>query len=77
MCDQDSAKVLFLNRSIERNRIIAFDGAFHGRTMGTISAAGSRKLLEGFGPKLPGFDSIKSFSLESVEKKYLDGHAQF
>ena len=37
--------------------------------MGTISAAGSRKLLEGFGPKLPGFDSVKSFSLESVEKK--------
>ncbi len=53
----------------ERNRIISFDGAFHGRTMGTISAAGSRKLLEGFGPKLPGFDLIKNFSLESVEKK--------
>ena len=53
----------------EKNRIISFDGAFHGRTMGTISAAGSRKLLEGFGPKLPGFDLIKNFSLESVEKK--------
>ena len=53
----------------ERNRIISFDGAFHGRTLGTISAAGSRKLLEGFGPKLPGFDLIKNFSLESVEKK--------
>ena len=53
----------------ERNRIISFDGAFHGRTMGTISAVGSRKLLEGFGPKLPGFDPIKNFSLESVEKK--------
>ena len=53
----------------ERNRIISFDGAFHGRTMGTISAAGSRKLLEGFGPKMPGFDLIKNFSLESVEKK--------
>ena len=53
----------------ERNRIISFDGSFHGRTMGTISAAGSRKLLEGFGPKLPGFDLIKNFSLESVEKK--------
>ena len=53
----------------ERNRIISFEGSFHGRTMGTISAAGSRKLLEGFGPKLPGFDLVKKLSLESVEKK--------
>ena len=52
-----------------RNRIISFEGSFHGRTMGTISAAGSRRLLEGFGPKLPGFDTIKKLSLESVEKK--------
>ena len=53
----------------ERNRIISFEGSFHGRPMGTISAAGSTKLLEGFGPKLPGFDLIKKLSLESVEKK--------
>ncbi|MDC3075891.1 aspartate aminotransferase family protein [Paracoccaceae bacterium] len=53
----------------ERNRIISFEGSFHGRTMGTISAAGSRKLLEGFGPRLPGFDLVKKLSLESVEKK--------
>ncbi len=52
-----------------RNRIISFEGSFHGRTMGTISAAGSRKLMEGFGPKLPGFDLIKKLSLDSVEKK--------
>ena len=53
----------------ERNRIISFEGSFHGRTMATISAAGSRKLLEGFGPKLPGFDILKKLSLKSVEKK--------
>ena len=53
----------------DRNRIISFEGSFHGRTMGTISASGSKKLLEGFGPKLPGFDLIKKLSLESVEKK--------
>ena len=52
-----------------RNRIISFQGSFHGRTMGTISAAGSKKLLEGFGPKLPGFDLIKKLSLDSIEKK--------
>ena len=42
----------------ERHRIIAFDGAFHGRTMTTISATRTAKMVEGFGPLLPGFDII-------------------
>jgi len=40
----------------ERNRIITFEGSFHGRTLGMISAAGSEKLTNGFGPLLEGFD---------------------
>ena len=39
----------------ERNQIITFDGAFHGRTLATISATGNEKYLEGFGPRMPGF----------------------
>ena len=62
-------RFFFSKGQSERNRIISFEGSFHGRTMGTISAAGSKKLLEGFGPKLPGFDLIKKLSIESVEKK--------
>ena len=42
----------------ERTRVITFDGAFHGRTFGMISAAGSDKLVNGFGPLLPGFDHV-------------------
>jgi acetylornithine/N-succinyldiaminopimelate aminotransferase len=42
----------------ERHRIITFEGAFHGRTIGAISAAGSEKLTAGFGPLLPGFDVL-------------------
>jgi acetylornithine/N-succinyldiaminopimelate aminotransferase len=42
----------------ERQRIVTFEGAFHGRTMATISAAGSKKLVEGFDPLLPGFDVV-------------------
>ena len=42
----------------ERHRIIAFDGAFHGRTMTTISATRAAKMVEGFGPLLPGFDIV-------------------
>jgi len=42
----------------ERNRIVTFQGAFHGRTMAGISAVGSKKMVEGFDPLLPGFDII-------------------
>ena len=62
-------RFFFSKGQSDKNRIISFEGSFHGRTMGTISAAGSKKLLEGFGPKLPGFDLIKKLSLDRVEKK--------
>ena len=42
----------------ERFRIITFEGAFHGRTLATIAAGGQAKYLEGFGPKVEGFDQV-------------------
>ena len=39
----------------ERVEIIAFEGAFHGRSTGAIAAAGSEKMVKGFGPLMPGF----------------------
>ncbi len=42
----------------ERVEIIAFDGAFHGRSSAGIAAAGSEKLTHGFGPLLPGFKHL-------------------
>ena len=45
----------FHDKGLEnKNRIITFDGAFHGRTIGTISA--TFKNTEGFAPVLGGFD---------------------
>ncbi|MBL6664617.1 MAG: aspartate aminotransferase family protein [Rickettsiales bacterium] len=51
----------------EKNRIITFKGAFHGRTIATISAANNPQYLEGFGPELPGFDSAEFNNIESVK----------
>src|SRR5690606_11198422 len=42
----------------ERYRISTFDSAFHGRTLATIAAGGRAKYLEGFGPKVDGFDQV-------------------
>jgi len=50
-----------------RYRIITFEGAFHGRTMATISAGGQDKYLEGFRPGLEGFDAVPLNDLDRVE----------
>ncbi len=42
----------------ERTRIVTFTGAFHGRTLTALSAAGNEKHLEGFGEPAPGFDHV-------------------
>ena len=42
-----------------KNRILCIRNSFHGRTIAAIFASGSRKMTEGFGPKVPGFDHIK------------------
>jgi acetylornithine/N-succinyldiaminopimelate aminotransferase len=46
------------NGQPERFRIVTFEGAFHGRTLATIAAGGQKKYLEGFGPKVEGFDQV-------------------
>lgn len=52
----------------QRFRIITFEGAFHGRTLATLAAGGQKKYLEGFGPKVDGFDQVPFGDLESVKR---------
>jgi acetylornithine/N-succinyldiaminopimelate aminotransferase len=47
------------NGQPDRVEIIAFEGAFHGRSTGAIAAAGSEKMVKGFGPLMPGFRQLK------------------
>jgi acetylornithine/N-succinyldiaminopimelate aminotransferase len=51
----------------ERYGILTFEGAFHGRTLATLAAGGQSKYLEGFGPKVAGFDQIPLTDLDAVE----------
>lgn len=51
-------KYQYVSGHPERYRIITFEGAFHGRTLATIAAGGQAKYLEGFGPKVEGFDQV-------------------
>ena len=52
----------------QRKRIITFEGAFHGRSYGAISAAGSEKMVKGFEPVVPGFDHLPFFDLAEVRE---------
>jgi acetylornithine/N-succinyldiaminopimelate aminotransferase len=52
----------------ERQRIITFEGAFHGRTLATLAAGGQKKYLEGFGPVVPGFDQVPLSDMDTVKR---------
>src|SRR5690606_8664435 len=58
----------FVNGRPERFRIITFEGAFHGRTLAPIAAGGQPKYLEGFGPKVEGFDQVAFADVDAAEK---------
>ena len=57
----------YVNGRPERFRIITFEGAFHGRTLATIAAGGQAKYLEGFGPKVEGFDQVPFADRQALE----------
>ncbi len=52
-----------------KNRILCVKNSFHGRTIAAIFASGSKKMTEGFGPKVPGFDHFTFGDHKSLKKK--------
>ncbi|WBU60240.1 aspartate aminotransferase family protein [Paracoccus albus] len=50
----------------ERVEILTFEGAFHGRSTGAIAAAGSQKMVKGFGPLMPGFRQLPFGDTEAL-----------
>ena len=51
-----------------KNRILCVKNSFHGRTIAAIFASGSKKMTEGFGPKVGGFDHFKFGDHKSLKK---------
>ena len=52
-----------------KNRILCIKNSFHGRTIAAIFASGSKKMTDGFGPKVPGFDHFVFGDHKSLKKK--------
>ena len=52
----------------KKNRILCVKNSFHGRTIAAIYASGSKKMTEGFGPKIDGFDHFNFGDHKSLRK---------
>ena len=52
----------------KKNRILCINNSFHGRTLATIFASGSKKMTEGFYPKVDGFDHFAYGDHKQLEK---------
>ena len=61
-------KFFFTKKKPYKNRILCIKNSFHGRTLATIHASGSKKMIEGFGPKIPGFDHFIFGNHQSLRK---------
>jgi acetylornithine/N-succinyldiaminopimelate aminotransferase len=57
----------FAKGAPERTKLITFKNAFHGRTLGTISATDQDKMRGGFEPLLPGFEVVMFGDLAAAE----------
>ncbi len=54
---------------LQRNRIIAAEKSFHGRTMAALSATGQDKIKQGFDPLLEGFDFVPFNDIDALKSK--------
>ncbi len=65
----------YVQNQPQKHRIITFTGAFHGRTIATISAAAKKKYIEGFEPALQGFDYVEFGNIEAVKNAITENTA--
>ena len=61
-------RFFYLKKKPYKNRILCIKNSFHGRTLAAIHASGSKKMIEGFGPRIPGFDHFAFGNHESLKK---------
>ncbi|SGZ55766.1 CIC11C00000000144 [Sungouiella intermedia] len=56
------------SKSEEKIEIIAFENAFHGRTMGALSVTANPKYQKPFAPLIPGVHTASTNDIETVKK---------
>ncbi len=71
-CAIKVARKYFAAKGSKRNRIITFEGAFHGRTIATLSAGKNQKHCDGFAPLADGFDQVALNDLDATRAAITD-----
>jgi acetylornithine/N-succinyldiaminopimelate aminotransferase len=71
--EANEAALKYARKATGRQRIVALDGGFHGRTMGALSATGQPGKWEGFGPLLPGIRFAPPNDVEELERAISPG----
>ena len=66
--NEAAIKLVRLRSEGKRYKIITFQGGFHGRTMGSVSATAQPKYHEGLGPMVAGFQFAPHGDLDAVER---------
>ena len=66
------ARKYWYEKGTPRAEILTFEGAFHGRSTGAIAAAGSEKMVKGFGPLMPGFRQLPFGDIDALEAAISD-----
>ncbi|MBI2481451.1 MAG: aminotransferase class III-fold pyridoxal phosphate-dependent enzyme, partial [Planctomycetia bacterium] len=66
--NEAAIKLARLHTPKQRYKIITFEGGFHGRTLGSLTATAQPKYHEGLGPLVAGFNYSPYGDLEAVEK---------
>ncbi len=62
-------------RGFKNPEIIVLEGAFHGRTLATLSATDGNKIQEGFEPLVPGFIRVKRNDFDEIVEKF-ESHSE-
>ena len=55
-------------RGVDEPAVVVMEGSFHGRTLATLSASGSRKVQAGFEPLVRGFKRVPYDDLDAVRR---------
>jgi predicted acetylornithine/succinylornithine family transaminase len=71
--NESAIKLVRLRSEGKRYKIITFQGGFHGRTMGSVSATAQPKYHEGLGPMVAGFQFAPHGDLDAVAR-LIDEH---
>ena len=66
------ARKYWYDKGEDRTEIIAFTGAFHGRSSAAIAASGAEKMVKGFGPLLPGFKQVPFADHDAIRAAITD-----